>query len=199
MNAIEAAGTEAEALRGVGVIAVYTVRHVINIAQSEFAMQAGLSSAWLAAAGMPLLLAIVSPSTAEFHLSVSILLMVVIGALGSVWSAVAGAFLVQFLGEGMRDVILAIFPSTTGEVQLLGYGIVLIMVILLLPGGLHQAAPTLWQKLSIAGKCPPGDAHARAPEADTTIPQRPQLPQLPAVSTPVAAGQPILVLEGLTH
>ncbi|WP_104170546.1 ATP-binding cassette domain-containing protein [Cryobacterium sp. M23] len=136
--------------------------------------------------------AIVSPATAEFHLSVSILLMVVIGGLGSVWGAVAGAFLVQFLGEGMRDVIPAVFPGATGEVQLLGYGIVLILVILLLPGGLHQAATTLWQKLPFTGKRPPGDAHAHVPEDDTTI------PQLPAVSTPVAAGEPILVLEGLS-
>lgn len=138
--------------------------------------------------------AIVSPATAEFHLSVSILLMVVIGGLGSVWGAVAGAFLVQFLGEGMRDVIPAIFPGATGEVQLLGYGIVLILVILLLPGGLHQAATSLWQKLPFGGKRPPGDAHAHAAasEDDTTI------PQLPAVSTPVPAGEPILVLEGLT-
>ncbi|TFC46634.1 branched-chain amino acid ABC transporter ATP-binding protein/permease [Cryobacterium sp. TMT1-21] len=136
--------------------------------------------------------AIVSPSTSEFHLSVSILLMVVIGGLGSVWGAVAGAFLVQFLGEGMRDIIPAIFPGATGEVQLLGYGIVLILVILLLPGGLFQAATTLWQKLPFGGKRPPVDAHAHAAEDDTTI------PQLPAVSTPVAAGEPILVISGLT-
>jgi branched-chain amino acid transport system permease protein len=136
--------------------------------------------------------AIVSPATAEFHLSVSILLMVVIGGLGSVWGAVAGAFLVQFLGEGMRDVIPAVFPGATGEVQLLGYGIVLILVILLLPGGLYQAATTLWQKLPFAGKRPPGDAHGHATEDDLTI------PSLPAVSTPVPAGEPILVLEGLT-
>ncbi|HSP76814.1 MAG TPA: ATP-binding cassette domain-containing protein, partial [Cryobacterium sp.] len=115
-----------------------------------------------------------------------------IGGLGSVWGAVAGAFLVQFLGEGMRDVIPAIFPGATGEVQLLGYGIVLILVILLLPGGLYQAVTTLWQKLPFGGKRTPGDAHAPATEDDTTI------PQLPAVSTPVAAGEPILVLEGLT-
>ncbi|MCY7288900.1 MAG: branched-chain amino acid ABC transporter permease [Cryobacterium sp.] len=46
------------ALLAVGLIAVYTVRHVINIAQGEFAMLAGLGSAWLTASGMPLFLAI---------------------------------------------------------------------------------------------------------------------------------------------
>ncbi|MDJ0323706.1 branched-chain amino acid ABC transporter ATP-binding protein/permease [Cryobacterium sp. PH31-AA6] len=136
--------------------------------------------------------AIVSPATAEFHLSVSILLMVVIGGLGSVWGAVAGAFLVQFLGEGMRDAIPAIFPGATGEVQLLGYGIVLILVILLLPGGLHQAATSLWAKLPFPGRRPPADAHAQATEDDFTI------PILPNVSTPVALGEPILEISGLT-
>ena len=129
-------------------------------------MLAGLSNAWLAAAGMPLLPAIVSPSTAEFHLSVSILLMVVIGALGSVWSTVAGAFLVQFLGEGMRDVILAIFPGATGEVQLLGYGIVLIMVILLLPGASTRRRPRCGRSCRSPGNARP-ETRMRAPRRPT--------------------------------
>lgn len=49
--------------------------------------------------------AIVSPQIAEFHLSVSMLLMVVIGGLASVWGALGGAFLVQLLGEGMREFV----------------------------------------------------------------------------------------------
>lgn len=46
------------ALLAVGLIAVYTVRHVINIAQGDFAMLAGLGSIWLVAAGMPVILAV---------------------------------------------------------------------------------------------------------------------------------------------
>ena len=46
------------ALLAVGLIAVYTVRHVINIAQGDFAMLAGLGGIWLVSAGMPLFLAI---------------------------------------------------------------------------------------------------------------------------------------------
>lgn len=133
--------------------------------------------------------AIVSPQIAEFHLSVSILLMVVIGGLGSVWGALAGAFLVQFLGEGMREVIPAIIPGATGEVQLLGYGIVLVLVILLLPGGLYQATSTLWQRLPSTRNRTTGHEHV---EDDKTI------PPLPAVSTPIAVGEPILVISGLT-
>ncbi|MGH3706432.1 MAG: branched-chain amino acid ABC transporter permease, partial [Agromyces sp.] len=87
---------------------------------------------------------IVSPQVAEFHVSVELLLMVVLGGLGSVWGAVAGAFLVELLSEGLRDLIPAIIPGATGEVQLIGYGLVLILVIILLPGGLYQVVKSAW-------------------------------------------------------
>src|SRR5690606_12151645 len=87
---------------------------------------------------------IVAPLTAEVHVPVELLLMVVIGGLGSVWGALAGAFIVELLSEGLRDVIPALIPGATGEVQLIGYGLVLILVILLLPGGLYQAVQTIW-------------------------------------------------------
>ncbi len=48
------------ALLAVGLIAVYTVRHVINIAQGDFAMLAGLGTIWLISAGMPMLVAILA-------------------------------------------------------------------------------------------------------------------------------------------
>ena len=131
--------------------------------------------------------AIVSPQIAEFHLSVSMLLMVVLGGLASVWGALGGAFLVQILGEGMREVIPAVIPGATGEVQLLGYGIALLLVILLLPGGLHQATTALWAMVRF-----PRERAAAASAASATP------SPLPAVSTPVAAGEPILVVSGLT-
>lgn len=46
------------ALLAVGLIAVYTVRHVINIAQGDYGMLAGLGAIWMTAAGMPLMIAI---------------------------------------------------------------------------------------------------------------------------------------------
>lgn len=46
------------ALLAIGLIAIYTVRHVINIAQGEFSMLAGLGATWMVSVGIPLLLAI---------------------------------------------------------------------------------------------------------------------------------------------
>lgn len=132
--------------------------------------------------------AIVSPQIAEFHLSVSMLLMVVIGGLASVWGALGGAFLVQLLGEGMREFIPVIIPGATGEVQLLGYGLALLLVILLLPGGLHQAVTALWSRIPFRRK--QTTVAASVSDDSTRI--------LPAVSTPVPVGELILEISGVT-
>jgi branched-chain amino acid transport system permease protein len=178
---------------------------------------------------------IVSPQVAEFHVSVELLLMVVIGGLGSVWGAIAGAFIVELLSEGLRDLIPAIIPGATGEVQLIGYGLVLILVILLLPGGLVQVVRTIWGAIrgraerradaaaarataadAATGDVPtrafgglpaePGDADvdvtltSEADSAATTAAGGADLGEigLPAVSTPVPEGEPILEVRGLT-
>lgn len=47
------------ALLAVGLISVYTVRNVINIAQGDYATLAGFGAIWLTVAGMPLILSMV--------------------------------------------------------------------------------------------------------------------------------------------
>lgn len=84
-------------------------------------------------------LGVVSPSAANFPLSVEFLLISVLGGLGTVWGAVVGAFAVEFLDEAMRQFIPVLVPGAAGEVQLIGFGIVLVLVVALLPGGIHQA------------------------------------------------------------
>jgi branched-chain amino acid transport system permease protein len=84
-------------------------------------------------------LAVVNPNAANFPLSVKFLLMSVLGGLATVWGAVVGAFLVEFLDEGMQTLVPQLIPGATGEVQLLGFGVVLVLLVILLPGGLHQA------------------------------------------------------------
>ncbi|PID96529.1 MAG: metal-dependent hydrolase [Actinomycetales bacterium] len=89
---------------------------------------------------------VVNPSSAKFELSVQMLLMVVLGGLGTVWGAVFGAITVQTLEEGLKDLIPHVVPGATGEVQLIGFGVVLVAVIILLPGGLAE----LWQRIRAA-------------------------------------------------
>ena len=88
-------------------------------------------------------LAVVNPNAANFSLSVEFLLMAVLGGLGTVWGAVVGGFAVEFLDEGLRELVPVLVPGATGEVQLVGFGIVLTLVMMFLPGGLHQLFRTL--------------------------------------------------------
>ncbi len=88
-------------------------------------------------------LGVVSPEAAGFELSVELLLMVVLGGLGTVWGALTGAIAVSVMDEGARDLITALIPGASGEVQLLAFGVVLVLVIILVPGGLAQ----LWHQL----------------------------------------------------
>jgi branched-chain amino acid transport system permease protein len=89
-------------------------------------------------------LAVVSPEASGFELSVQFLLMVVLGGLSTVWGAVTGAVAVQALDEGMRSVVPRVVPGASGEVQLVGFGVVLVLLVVLLPGGLAQ----LWAMLT---------------------------------------------------
>ncbi|HEY9365585.1 MAG TPA: ATP-binding cassette domain-containing protein [Agromyces sp.] len=165
---------------------------------------------------------IVSPQVAEFHVSVELLLMVVLGGLGSVWGAVAGAFIVELLSEGLRDLIPAIIPGATGEVQLIGYGLVLILVIILLPGGLYQVVKSAWaaitRRRADASAKPSSAASVDGGSGDVPTRAFGGLPgetagtdgldeatdaaasdaRIPTVSTPVTTGEPILEVSGLT-
>lgn len=77
----------------------------------------------------------VGPNTMSVMLLISIVSMVYVGGLGSVYGAIGGAILLSLLGELLRG---------AGEYRLLIYALVLIFVIFFLRNGL--IAP-LWQRL----------------------------------------------------
>lgn len=163
-------------------VSTYALRLKVLVLSAGFAGLGGVFYAYQ--------VAIVSPQIAGFNVSVEFLLMVVIGGLGSVWGALAGAFLIEFLGEGMSELIPALIPGATGEVQLLGYGIVLVLVILLLPGGLVQATSALWQW--VLARSP-----RRIPSSRTAV-RDSAGDALPKISAPLAPGKSILEISGLT-
>jgi branched-chain amino acid transport system permease protein len=149
-------------------------------------------------------LGVVSPEAAGFELSVEMLLMVVLGGLGSVWGALTGAIAVSAMDEGARDLITALIPGASGEVQLLAFGVVLVLVIILVPGGLAQ----LWHQFTAARSAPATEGAAAENAQSTGNTPSSSAQNAPPTGSPLAGlfegadlperGSPLLVVRDLT-
>jgi len=139
-----------------------------------------LSGAYAGAAGVAYVhwIGVVNPNAANFPLSVEFLLISVLGGLGSVWGAVVGAFTVEMLDDALRRAIPALLPGAEGEVQLIGFGIVLTAVVLFVPGGIYD----VWRRALTR-------LRRRAPVSV-------EPPALAADPDPTPDGQPATVAEG---
>jgi len=165
----------------------FTLRLRVFVLSAAYAGLAGVFYAhWLT---------VVNPSAAGFELSVQLLLMVVLGGLGTVWGALIGSVAVQVLDEALRHFVPMVLPAASGEIQLIGFGVVLVLLIILLPGGLAQ----LWQMAT---------RRFRRPAAEPSRPSGPPLDaqeQAPVSSLGLLAhpsqdqrGTIILQVRGLT-
>jgi branched-chain amino acid transport system permease protein len=76
----------------------------------------------------------VSPGSFGFHTSVQLVTMVVLGGMGSLWGAVAGATFLTVLPEALRAI---------EDYDILLYGGLLILCMMFLPGGLAEGAARL--------------------------------------------------------
>jgi branched-chain amino acid transport system permease protein len=131
---------------------------------------------------------VVNPNAANFPLSVEFLLMSVLGGLGSVWGAIVGAFAVELLDEGLRSLIPTLLPGAVGEVQLIGFGVVLTAVILFVPGGIHG----MWRSMLARLRRPAPGIGRRvvSDEDDSPLLARPGRP---------APGTPLLEVRDLVR
>ena len=152
-----------------------------------------LSAAYASVAGTAFAhwLGVVNPNASNFPLSVKFLLMAVLGGVGTVYGAVIGAFAVEGLDDGLRRLIPELVPGAVGEVQLIGFGVLLTVVMIFLPGGLYQ----LWTmaRRRLAARATPGD---EPPGAEAKAP--PDEGPLLAREGRAAPGTPLLEVRGLT-
>jgi branched-chain amino acid transport system permease protein len=80
----------------------------------------------------------VSPGSFGFHASIQFVTMVVLGGMGSLWGAVAGAMFLTALPEVLRAI---------EDYDILLYGGLLILCMIFLPGGLAEGAERLVRAL----------------------------------------------------
>lgn len=100
-----------------------------------------LSAAYASLAGslFAYYLTFVSPQPFGFLFSVHLVVMAVVGGLASIWGAIFGAACIRFLTEFLhpfRDMDVVIF------------GLLLIVVMILMPQGLARGLADLWRKVS---------------------------------------------------
>lgn len=78
----------------------------------------------------------VSPSAFDFGVSVRFLLMAAVGGLASIWGAPFGTAAVILLNLALRELIPLLTHRSTGEQQIIAYGVLLVIIMIFMPEGL---------------------------------------------------------------
>lgn len=81
-------------------------------------------------------LRLIAPSCFGFALLVEIMLMIVIGGIGSLWGLLLGSFVITWLSEFVHMYLGKLLPVMTGEVDAIFFGILVILVLIFMPRGL---------------------------------------------------------------
>ncbi len=95
----------------------------------------------------------INPNPFGILLSLELLVMVILGGLRNLWGAVIGSAIVVALGEVLRVVVPMVVPGAVGEYQVIAYGLLMVIVLIMLPEGLVQAPSKL---LGMKRKLRPG-------------------------------------------
>ncbi len=88
----------------------------------------------------------ISPTAFDLDVSVRLVLMAAVGGLASVWGAPLGATAVLLLSLVLRELVTAISPTSSGEVQIVAYGILLVALMIYMPEGLTAALMKAWRR-----------------------------------------------------
>jgi branched-chain amino acid transport system permease protein len=97
-------------------------------------------------------LTVISPSEFGFDVSIELLVMAVIGGLGSVWGALIGVLAVTLFLEVLRTVAPMLAPNVpTSEYEVVAFGALLVLTLLLFPNGLAGSWAKLPRPSSLGG------------------------------------------------
>jgi len=77
-----------------------------------------------------------APSIFSFALLVELILMIIIGGIGSLWGYLLGSLVIIWLGELINVYLGKVLPVMTGEVEAVFFGVLIIFVLIFMPRGL---------------------------------------------------------------
>lgn len=83
---------------------------------------------------------IVSPGDFGINFSIELVVMVAIGGLASIWGALFGAAAVTLLTEFLRNVLPQLLGGASGEQQIVAFGIILVVIMIVMPEGLTSGS-----------------------------------------------------------
>ena len=83
----------------------------------------------------------INPEPFNILVNIMLLIIVTIGGMGSLWGAIIGSVVIVLSGELFRSVIPKILPlsGAAGQTEIIAYGLLLIIILLVLPRGLVSA------------------------------------------------------------
>ena len=85
----------------------------------------------------------VSPQPFGFLFSIQLVVMAVVGGLASIWGAIFGVATISFLGD---------FLHGFGELDVIIFGLILIVVMVFMPQGLTRGLQDIYQRLTVRSK-----------------------------------------------
>jgi len=141
------------------------------------------------------LIRFVNPAPFDFLYSVELLTMAVVGGLTSIWGGLLGAAVLTVLTEALRSAV----PGATGEVQLVLFGALLVVMLIFWPSGLAGGITRAyhWITTQMRGRSNSAGTESPAlPRVAETIPD--WLTQSMKGSPSGVAGEPLLRVAGLT-
>jgi branched-chain amino acid transport system permease protein len=112
----------------------------------------------------------INPEPFNITISILLLIIVTIGGMGSLWGALIGSIVIVLSGELFRSVIPKIIPlpGAVGQTEIIAYGLLLIVILLVLPRGLVSAGTPIkgWVARAFHRRGPGSEAQgsAAAPE-----------------------------------
>jgi len=86
----------------------------------------------------------INPEPFGIFISILMLIMVTIGGMGSLWGAIIGACVIILVGELFRELVPRLVQGAAGEIEIIAYGLILVLILLFMPRGL-VSAPALFK------------------------------------------------------
>jgi branched-chain amino acid transport system permease protein len=93
-------------------------------------------------------LTFISPSDFSLSVSIELVVMASVGGLASIWGAIFGAGAITGLTEILRSIMTRWLNNASGEYEILVYGIILIIIMILVPDGLVAGVRTFFLKIT---------------------------------------------------